>query len=158
MAFKSSIHQSVTSQVGDLSQCLRRSFNRYIRSAGLTYPQSRVIGTLSKEQGIKQAALAERMDMQPIALARLIDRMEVAGWVERRPDPIDRRAVQLFLTTKAQPILREIRDARADFEKAVLAGISDAEQDQLRRLLGKIRVNVDVVDSDERPTKRSKTK
>lgn len=148
---KSDPSQSVAALIGDLSRLMRRSFNRYVRATGLTYPQWRAIIWLNKEQGINQAALAERMDIQPISLARLIDRMEAAGWVERRPDPHDRRAVQLFLTDKVQPILEEIREARGDFEEDVLAGITAAEQDQLRQLLGKIRMNLVKTDADPEP-------
>lgn len=140
--------QSLASLIADLSRLMRRSLNRNIRGTGLTHPQWRVIGLLRKAQGINQAALAERMDIQPISLTRLIDRMAAAGWIERRPDPRDRRAVQLFLTDKAQPILEELRHAGDGFEADALAGISAIEQDQLRQMLGKIRTNLSVVDSD----------
>lgn len=143
--------QTLAALIADLSRLMRRSFNRYIRSTGLTHPQWRVIGLLNKTPGVNQAALAERLDIQPISLTRLIDRMEAAGWVERSPHPHDRRAMQLFLTDKAQPILEELRSAGGDFEEEALAGVSAIEQDQLRHILGKIRANLVVADSDIEP-------
>ncbi len=144
--------QSIAALVGDLSRLMRRSFNRHVRNTGLTYPQWRAIVLLSKEQGINQTVLAERMDVQPISLARLIDRMEAAGWIERNPDPRDRRAVQLFLTDKAQPILEEIHNARGNFEEGALIGISASERDRLRQLLNKIKVNLAATDSEPEST------
>lgn len=138
----------VTSQISELAQRLRRSFNRYARHTELTYPQVRVIGMLNKEQGIRQAVLAQRLDIQPISLARLIDRMEMAGWVERRPDPLDRRAVQLFLTGKSQPLLKQLHKTRGNFESDVLANFSDSEIKQLQRLLDKLATNLKALDSD----------
>ena len=146
---------SVASQIGDLSRLMRRSFDRYIRSTGLTYPQWRVIGVLSNAQGIRQAALAQRLDMQPISMARLVDRLEEAGWIERRPDPDDRRAVRLFLTRKTQPVLEEIRSVRGDFEEDVLAGITKAERKQLLQLLARVRSNLELLDPDVDSTGKS---
>lgn len=144
---------SLAGLIADLSRSMRRGFNRHIRSTGLTDQQWRVIGLLNKAPGVNQAALAERMDIQPISLTRLIDRMQAADWVERRPHPSDRRALQLFLTDKAQPILAELRRAGSEFEAVALSGISASEQDQLRQILGKIRVNLNsVADSDLEPT------
>jgi DNA-binding MarR family transcriptional regulator len=145
----------VASQIGDLSRLMRRSFDRYIRSTGLTYPQWRVIGVLSNAQGIRQAALAQRLDMQPISMARLVDRLEEAGWIERRPDPDDRRAVRLFLTRKTQPVLEEIRSVRGDFEEDVLAGITKAERKQLLQLLARVRSNLELLDPDVDSTGKS---
>ena len=134
--------RNVASLIGDLSRLLRRNFNRHIRVSGLTQPQWQVIALLRKWEGINQAALAELMDIQPISLARLIDRMEIAGWVERKPDPNDRRAVQLFLTDKAEPVLLDMRHAASIFEEEALAGITIAEREQLFAALDKIKTNL----------------
>ena len=85
--------------------------DRRLQSLGLTQAQWRAIVHLSRSEGMTQATLAESLEIQPITLTRLIDRMESAGWVERRTHPLDRRAVQLYLTPQSQPILE--RDARA---------------------------------------------
>src|SRR6185369_10730145 len=124
--------------IGDLSRMLRRNFNRHIRDSGVTQSQWQALAFLRRWEGINQAALADLMEVQPISLARLIDRMEAAGWVERRPDPNDRRAVRLFLTEKAQPILANMRAAGTLFQEQALAGVSADERLQLISLLGRI--------------------
>jgi hypothetical protein len=68
--------------------------------------------------------------------------MTAAGWVERRPDPNDRRAVRLFLTEKAQPILANMRAAGTLFQEQALAGVSADERLQLIGLLGRIKANL----------------
>jgi DNA-binding MarR family transcriptional regulator len=128
--------------IGDLSRMLRRNFNRHIRDSGVTQSQWQALAFLRRWEGINQAALADLMEVQPISLARLIDRMEAAGWVERRPDPNDRRAVRLFLCDKAQPMLNEMRVTWLDFQASALAGISDAEMQQTLDTLAKIKTNL----------------
>ncbi len=83
--------------VSDIARLLRRNMDRRLQSLGLTQAQWRAIVHLSRSEGMTQAMLAESLEIQPITLTRLIDRMESAGWVERRTHPLDRRAVQLYL-------------------------------------------------------------
>jgi DNA-binding MarR family transcriptional regulator len=128
--------------ITDLSRLIRRTFNRHLRDSELTQSQWQAIAYLRRSESINQAALAELMEIQPITLARLVDRMAAAGWVERRPDPRDRRAVQLFLTEKTQPILANMRAAGTLFQEQALAGIDDAERQQLIATLGKIKANL----------------
>lgn len=134
--------RSIGALITDLSRLVRRTFNRYLRDSELTQSQWQAIAYLRRWEGINQAALAELMEIQPITLARLIDRMAAAGWVERRPDPRDRRAVQLFLTEKAQPILVNMRAAGTLFQEQALAGIDAQERQQLIATLGKIKTNL----------------
>lgn len=134
--------RSIGALIADLSRLVRRTFNRNLRDSELTQSQWQAIAYLRRWEGINQAALAELMEIQPITLARLIDRMAAAGWVERRPDPHDRRAVQLFLTEKAQPILANMRAAGTLFQEQALAGISAEERQQLFDLLGRIKTNL----------------
>ena len=103
--------------IADVSRLLRRDFDRRVRSLSLTQVQWRAIAQLLREDGIRQAVLADRLEVAPITLGRLIDRLEVAGWVRRESDPGDRRACLLYLTRKAEPVLDEMR-ARA--KEAVL--------------------------------------
>ena len=82
-----------------------------------------------------QAALADVLEMQPISIARLIDRMEASGWVERRRHPADRRAVQLFLKPKAGPILDRMWDLAAETRGEALRGISEKDRETLLNIL-----------------------
>ena len=90
----------------------------------MSQAQWRALAHLSREEGLKQSALAERLEIQPITLTRLIDRMEAAGWVERRPDPTDRRIARLYLTAQAQPVLAEMQHAAKGMLDEALRGLS----------------------------------
>jgi len=119
----------------DVSHLLRRNFNRRVQHLGLTQTQWRAIAHLSRDEGMNQAALAETLEVQPITLARLIDRMAAAGWVERRPDPRDRRAVRLYLTEQVQPILAEMWAIAAQAREDALAGLPEERREMLIEVL-----------------------
>ena len=128
---------------GDISRLLRRNFNRRAQPLGLTITQGRALAHLSRNEGISQTELAGLLEIQPITLTRLIDRMEALDWVERRPDPHDRRAVQLFMTKKVQPVLAQVwelldltfHDAVADLSEATLAQTAATLEEMKRNLL-----------------------
>lgn len=133
--------------VHDISRLLRRDFNRRVQPLGLTQSQWQAIAHLSRQEGISQAALADIMEVQPISLARLIDRMEAAGWVERHPDPRDRRATRLFLSDKARPLLAEMKALGAGTREQAMDGLSRTEQDALIDTLARIKRNLTDADS-----------
>jgi DNA-binding MarR family transcriptional regulator len=92
----------------DIAGLMRKNFNQRVQHLGLTQAQYRVILHLSRCEGLQQVALAERLEIQPITLARLLDKLEAAKMVERRRDPKDRRAFCLYLTPAAYPLLQKI--------------------------------------------------
>lgn len=116
--------------------------DRRLQSLGLTQAQWRAIVHLSRNEGMTQAALAESLEIQPITLTRLIDRMEGAGWVERRTHPQDRRAVQLYLTAQSQPILEEMHARAGDTLNEATRGIAPRTQRQLTATLEQIKHNL----------------
>ena len=116
--------------------------DRRLQSLGLTQAQWRAIVHLSRSEGMTQAALAESLEIQPITLTRLIDRMESAGWVERRTHPLDRRAVQLYLTPQSQPILEEMHARAADTLNEATRGVTPRAQRQLVATLEQIKHNL----------------
>lgn len=126
----------------DVARMLRLNFNRRARALGLTQTQWQAIAVLKRHEGASQATVAELLEVQPITLARLIDRLESAGWVERRPNPDDRRAVQLFLTAKSQPALAQMSEMAALTRVEAMAGFTEAEQVQLVQLLSRMRENL----------------
>jgi MarR family transcriptional regulator, transcriptional regulator for hemolysin len=128
--------------MSDLARLLRRNFDRRLQSLGLTQAQWRAIVNVSRTEGMSQAALAECLEIQPITVGRLIDRMEAAGWIERRGHPSDRRAVQLYLTAKCQPIIEEIRARAADTMSDALEGISASTERLLFEQLQRIKQNL----------------
>ena len=133
--------------VADLARLLRRNMDRRLQSLGLTQAQWRAIVHLSRTQGMTQAALAESLEIQPITLTRLIDRMQSAGWVERRTHPGDRRAVQLYLTAQSQPILEEMHARAADTLNEATHGVSPRAQRQLVATLEQMKHNLIAADT-----------
>ncbi len=128
--------------ISDVARLLRRSFDRRLQSLGLTQAQWRAIANIARTEGMSQTALAECLEIQPITVGRLIDRMESAGWVARRSHPADRRAVQLYLTPKSQPILEEIHARAADMMAEAVDGVSAAAQKQIFDSLQRIKQNL----------------
>lgn len=126
----------------DAARLLRRDFDRRARSLGLTRAQWSVLAHLKRNEGSKQAAVADTLELEPITLVRLLDRLEAAGWVERRPDPGDRRARQLYLTDKARPVLDQLMALAAETRAVALAGFSEPEREILIEALTKVRANL----------------
>lgn len=128
--------------LGDVSRLLRRDFELRVQQLGLTLTQWRAIAHLSREEGMNQAALADRLEVTPITLTRLIDRMEEAGWVERHPDPGDRRAVCLHLTKAVQPLLEEMQAQAHATHVAAFTGISKKDERQMLKRLSHVKDNL----------------
>ena len=126
----------------DTARLLRRDFNRRAQKLGLTQTQWQALCVLSKNEGVNQASLAELLEVQPITLGRLIDRLEATGWVERRNHPTDRRAITLYLTAKAEPILNEMSKLAEETRCLALQGVSDADQQQVMQVLEHIKSNL----------------
>src|SRR5258708_5834903 len=85
--------------VHDVARLYGRRFDRNGRRLELTRAQCRTLGYLARNEGINQAGLADLLEIRPMTLVRQIDRMQEAGWIERRPDPADRRARSLASST-----------------------------------------------------------
>ncbi|HTZ38193.1 MAG TPA: MarR family transcriptional regulator [Stellaceae bacterium] len=122
----------------DVARLFGRRFDRNGRRLGLTRAQCRTLGYLARNEGINQAGLADLLEIRPMTLVRQIDRMQEAGWIERRPDPSDRRARRLYLTEKARPVLSRIWDVATETQDQVLAALSPDEADHLIDLLRRV--------------------
>src|SRR5947207_15571905 len=107
----------------DVARFLRKRFEQRAREADLplTRAQWSVLAHLARQEGINQAALAQILEIEPITLVRLLDRLQAAGLVERRPDPNDRRARVLFLTAAAHPLLDRIWTLAAEVRQDAMA-------------------------------------
>ena len=117
--------------IHDATRLIRRDFRRRVAELGLTTMQWRALAQLERNEGGSQAALADLLEVQPISLARVIDRLEAAGWVERRRDANDRRVLRIHLTKQAAPILTEMhRHAAATMDRA-LDGVAPEERDRV---------------------------
>jgi DNA-binding MarR family transcriptional regulator len=134
--------------VNDVARLFGQRFSHNGRRLGLTRAQCRTLGYLARNEGINQAGLADLLEIRPMTLGRQIDRMEEAGWLERRPDPADRRARRLYLTGKARPILGRILSVANVTRDEALALLSPAEAEQLTDLLSRVHETL----SDRIPT------
>ncbi len=128
--------------LADVSRLLRRAFDERARTIGVTRPQWRVLTTLTRHEGAHQGTLADLLEVEPITLCRMVDRLADAGLVERRADPADRRAWRIFLTDKAKPLLDDLKDMADDMFLNALSGLGDDEQDHLNTMLEVIRGNL----------------
>ncbi len=97
---------------------------------------------VNRHEGINQGGLADLLEVEPITLCRMVDRLEEAGHLERRRDPADRRAWQIHLTDSARPLLEQLRKIADELFEQALAGIDDAERAQLTRTLDHLRENL----------------
>jgi MarR family transcriptional regulator for hemolysin len=132
----------------DSARLLRRDFDRRARRVGLTRAQWSVLSHLVRYEGVNQAALADIMEIQPITLVRLLDRLEEAGWIVRAADPGDRRSRMPQLTDKARPVIDQMTLLAAETRELALGGISATERDGLLDVLTRIRGNLAARDAD----------
>ena len=116
--------------------------DRRARQHDLSRARWQVLFVLAREQGLKQAELAERLDVAPISLGRQLDNLEQEGLVERRRDALDRRCFRIYLTDAAQPALEVLKVLADETRAEALAGLSQAEIAQLQALLCRIRLNL----------------
>lgn len=117
--------------IHDGARLLRKRFELRGSEHGLSAAQWRLLVRLVKEEGVAQARLAELLEIEPISVSRLLDRMEDGGWIERRQDADDRRVRMIFPTAKAREAFSQVKSmAGAVFEEA-LAGMSQAEREGL---------------------------
>ena len=142
--------KEVAWELTETSRMLRRQFNRQAAAVGATSAQWRAMFRLSREPGMKQVELADRLDVEPITAGRTIDRLEEAGLVERRRDPVDRRVWRLFLTDQAAPMIERLQLVAEEVLAGALAGIGKEEVAAMRGTLEKIRRNVSAVEGAER--------
>src|SRR5260221_11485482 len=107
----------------DAARLYRRDFERRAKQLGLTRAQWSVLAHLARNEGTNQAAAADVLEIEPITLVRLLDRLEASGWVESRADPNDRRARLLYLTDKAPPILDPMYALSMESRERALTGV-----------------------------------
>lgn len=117
--------------LNDVSRLMRQRFDERARGLGLTRAQWRVLGHLRRYEGINQGSLAEILEVETVTLGRHIDRLEDAGWVERRRDPADRRVWRLHLAEKSRPMIDRLTDLSTEVREFALGGLSKLDRDHL---------------------------
>ena len=136
-------------EVSETARLIRREANKRAAVLGATKAQWRVLARLSRAgDGVRQIELADALDVEPITLCRMIDRLEEAGLVERRRDGADRRAWRIHLTEAAAPVIARLEAMGVGFNADILAGIDEADRMTAERVLARIRQNLDQIDQE----------
>ena len=128
-------------EIGETAHALRKAFDRRAVGMGVTRAQWKVLFRLTRQPGMRQIELADLLDVEPITLSRIVDRLEEAGLVERVADPADRRAWRLHVTAKAQPLIEKLRAVADEMISEAFAGIDPKDIAITRDVLRRVREN-----------------
>ena len=128
-------------EIGETAHALRKAFDRRAVGLGVTRAQWKVLFKLSRQPGLRQIELADLLDIEPITLSRIVDRLEEGGLVERVADPADRRAWRLHVTARAQPLVAKLRALADEMTSDAFAGIDPKHIEIMRQVLGRVREN-----------------
>lgn len=121
--------------LNDVARLLRTYADYKAAQFGITRAQWAVLVRLERSEGLNQTELADILDLQPITLTRLLDKLSDSGLIERRPDPGDRRAKRLFLTPAARPLLKRLAELGEETMTSTLAGI---EHDGIEKMVSQL--------------------
>ncbi len=136
------VHREIAFTITDVARLLKTLADQRARQFGMTRAQWSVLFRLDRSEGLKQSELAEILDLQPITVTRLLDRLAGNGLIERRADPNDRRANRLFLTPAARPLLERLSELGEDMMETVLAGLDDKANERFLRDLALVKENL----------------
>jgi DNA-binding MarR family transcriptional regulator len=134
----------------DVARMLRSAFERRIALAGLglTPGEARTLVRIATLEGSRQLDIAQRMGIEPMTLSTYLDRLQSLGFVERRPDPADRRAKLIFTTPAASDLIANIRIEQIELMHHVTSGIGEAELELMRERLTRLRANLSAIEED----------
>lgn len=138
----------------EVGRLFRRDLDRRFKALAPTQAQWRALGYLRRHEGINQVGLAELLEVRPITLARLVDRLEEAGWVERRADPHDRRMCRLYLTEAAGPVIERMRSLAEETKAVALRGVSARAREELLDTLAAIKANLAAAEAEQGSAER----
>src|SRR5690242_16858113 len=139
---RGSVDQNFLFTLGEVQRLVRAYADKQAARYGITRAQWAVLAKVERSEGMKQSELAEQMEMQPITLTRLIDKLCDNGWIERRGDETDRRVNRLFLKKAARPLLGKLAGLRSELTATALDGISPAEAHRMLAQLETIKENI----------------
>jgi len=117
--------RQLVAQLVESSRLLRNYIDQRAKTRGTTRAQWIVLYRLRQQEGLSQVDLAEMLELQPISLVRLLDRLVEHGLLERRHDPKDRRANRLFLTAKGRRLVDDLDSLRDEIATDVMRGLTD---------------------------------
>jgi len=133
--------ETIPFEIGETAHALRKAFDRLAVGMGVTRAQWKVLFKLTRTPGLRQVELADMLDLEPITLCRIVDRLEEAGLVERARDPDERRVWRLHVTAKAKPLIDKLQGVGARLVERAFAEIDPKEIEITRRVLARVREN-----------------
>ena len=128
--------------LNDVARLLRTYADYKAAQFGITRAQWAVLVRMERSEGLNQTELADMLDLQPITLTRLLDKLSDSGLIERRPDPGDRRAKRLFLTPAARPLLKRLAELGEETMTSTLAGIDPESIAKMVSQLARVKENL----------------
>ena len=131
--------ETILPEIGETAHALRKAFGRRAASVGVTGAQWKVLFKLTLKPGLRQTDLADMLDIEPITLTRILDRLQEAGLIERSSDPADRRAWRLHVTAKAKPLVAKLRAIADEMTADAFAGIDPRDIETTRQVLALVR-------------------
>ncbi len=126
----------------DVSRLRRTVFDDFMKPLGVTRSQWWVLAHLSRHDGMIQSDLANVLDLGKAALGGLVDRLEAAGLIERRPDDIDRRAKRVYLSPKGIQLIADMRGKSYEMSEQILAGLDLEARRALTDMLLQVKTNL----------------
>jgi MarR family transcriptional regulator for hemolysin len=137
-----STHREYAFRIMDVARMLRTYADQRARQFGISRAQWVVLMRLDRSEGLNQSELAEILEVQPITLTRLLDRLSASGLIERRPDPNDRRANRLYLTPAARPLLDRLAELGTAVMGTVLTGFERKDVERMLQDLDAVKENL----------------
>ena len=128
--------------LADVVRLMRRDFRARATGLGLTPALTRLLLHVQRAPGCRQADLAALLDLTPVTLGRMIDRLAARGYVRRRPDPVDRRAVQVYVAARGKPLLARMTTIVAQTTARATRGLAAGERATLQALLRRLADNL----------------
>ncbi len=136
------VNREIALVINEVARMLKTYADQRARCLGVSRAQWVVLVRLHRTEGLKQSELAEILEMQPISLTRLLDRLAENGLIERRADPNDRRVNRLYLTPAAKPLIAKLNDLGSEVMDAVLDGLDEKGHARLLRDLNLMKDNL----------------
>lgn len=141
-SYESQVPDTLAAMLADLLRLLRADFYQRTRSQALAPQLYRLLLTVHRRPGCRQVELASWLDLSPVTVGRMLDRLEQQGLVRRESHPTDRRATRIHVEAKALPLVKRLNELLVQAHGRALAGMSTAEQDALMAGLRRVHENL----------------
>ena len=137
--------------IHEIARLMKRRFEDEARLHDITLPQWRTLSQIVLNEGVTQAQLASNIDVDPMTMSGILNRLEKRGLIDRFPDPVDSRAKLARLTAEGQALFETARTVAITMYESALEGVSKADQDVVVAALSKMRENLTGQTAEKEP-------